>query len=114
MLLDTLVKLAALGTSGICIFGIFWIGYLILNPPKEPDAQRHRTLRFFMMTCIAIAIISAAASIFGVWHDKKQIASSLAIVLKSKEGYQLEHPSPELARYINELKAFVTQMGEGP
>jgi hypothetical protein len=113
-MLDTLVKLAALGTSGICIFGIFWIGYLILNPPEKPDPQRYDTLRFFMMTCIAIAIISAVASIFGAWNDKKQIAKSLAIVLKSKEGYQLDHPSPELARYIDELKAFVAQMGESP
>ena len=114
MLLDTLVKLAALGTSGICIFGIFWIGYLILKPPREPDPERHRTLRFFMATCIAIAIVSAAATIFGTWYEKKEIANAMAIVLKSKEGYELQHPSAELKGYITMLQAFVRQMGENP
>jgi hypothetical protein len=114
MLLNTLVKLAALGTSGICIFGIFWTGYLILNPPKKPDPERPRTLRFFMATCIAIAIISAFATIFSTWYERKQIAEAMAIVLRSKEAYQLEHPSPELERYIGMLKEFVLQMGENP
>jgi hypothetical protein len=114
MLLSSLVQLAAIGTSGICIFGIFWAGYLILNPPKKPDPERARTLRFFMATCIAIAIISAVASIFGTWYERKRIANAMAIVLKSKEAYQLEHPSPELERYIGMLKEFVRQMGEDP
>ena len=38
----------------------------------------------------------------------------MAIVLRSKEGYALEHQSPELTRYINMLKDFVRQMGENP
>jgi len=56
--LDVLVKLASLGTSGICIFAIFWIGWLIWHPPANPDPERHRTLRFFMAVCVIIALIS--------------------------------------------------------
>jgi hypothetical protein len=106
MLLDTLVKLASLGTSGICIFGIFWIGYLILNPPKKSDPQRPGVLKFFMASCIAIALIAAAGNVFSAWYEKKQLAQAISIVLRSKEAYQLEHPSPELERYINQLKSF--------
>lgn len=62
-LLDTLIKLASLGTSGICIFAIFWIGWLIMNPPQQSDPDRHKTLRFYMVTCIVIALISAGAGI---------------------------------------------------
>jgi hypothetical protein len=32
-LLDTLVRLASLGASGISIFAIFWIGWLIHGLP---------------------------------------------------------------------------------
>jgi hypothetical protein len=42
-LLDTLVKLASLGTSGICIFVIFWIGWLLSKPAAPRSAQRERT-----------------------------------------------------------------------
>jgi len=67
-----------------------------------------------MATCIVIAVISAAASMFGSWNDKKQIAKSLSIVLKSKEGYEINHPSEQLKGYIDQLKAFVAEMGESP
>jgi len=56
MLLDTLVKLAAIGTSGICIFAIFWSGWLIY---KTTDAAKLDTIRYFINKVIIIAIISA-------------------------------------------------------
>ena len=71
-LMDTLVKLASLGTSGVCIFAIFWIGWLISRPEVSRSAERQRTLRSFMVFCIAILVVSAGG---GVWSDKRQVAS---------------------------------------
>lgn len=73
-LLDTLVKLASLGTSGICIFAIFWIGWLILNPPSTPDKERHKTLRFFMIICAVIAVISAVTGITNAKFNADKIS----------------------------------------
>jgi hypothetical protein len=71
-LMDTLVKLASLGTSGICIFAIFWIGWLISRPEVSRSAERQRTLRSFMVFCIVILVVSAGG---GLWNDKQQIFS---------------------------------------
>ena len=61
--LDTLVKLASLGASGICIFAIFWIGWLLRKPQEHTDAQHHKSLRYYMGTSVIIAIISATSGI---------------------------------------------------
>ena len=60
---DTLIKLASLGTSGVCIFVIFWIGWLLRKPQENADPEHHKSLRFFMGTSIIIAIISGVTGI---------------------------------------------------
>lgn len=137
-LLDTLVKLASVGASGICIFAIFWIGWLILHPPQSPDPERHRTLRFFMGTCVVIAIISAASGIANaiINADKissleetnttlsakvhnlekqqlqtREAAKGLQKVLKSKEGIDVDNQSSEIKTHIRLLKDFLDDMG---
>lgn len=88
-LLDTLVKLASLGASGVCIFAIFWIGWLILRLPAGKDPERHREAEI----------------------KTKDAANALAAVLKSKEAYNLRHPSDEIQAHIDLLKPFLATMG---
>ena len=75
-LLDTLVKLAALGTSGVCIFAIFWIGWLILHLPEGATPERHKTLRMFMIITVIIAVISGAVGFvnakFNAWLCRRR------------------------------------------
>jgi hypothetical protein len=47
-LLNTLVKLATLGASGISIFAIFWIGWLLYRKAGSGNLEEHKTLRYFM------------------------------------------------------------------
>jgi len=54
------VKLAAIGTSGICIFAIFWGGWLI---HKTTDVAKLETIRFFINRAVIIAIISALSGV---------------------------------------------------
>ncbi len=76
-LLDTLVKLASIGASGICIFAIFWIGWLILQLPAGADPERHKTLRFFMVISVAIAVISAATGILNAMFNRDAIVKAV-------------------------------------
>ena|ERR1700722_12040507 len=115
-ILDVLVKLAALGTSGICIFGIFWVGYII---SKESDPQKYEILKFYMILCFAIAIISAATNIYAMRNDKKQVAgqvkevnATLKMVVETKGEFLREHPSEELGRYVDQLKKTIARFEE--
>jgi formate hydrogenlyase subunit 3/multisubunit Na+/H+ antiporter MnhD subunit len=72
-LLDSLVKLASIGASGICIFAIFWIGWLILQLPPNADPERHKTLRMFMVICVVIAVISAGTGILSAMFNRDMI-----------------------------------------
>jgi formate hydrogenlyase subunit 3/multisubunit Na+/H+ antiporter MnhD subunit len=98
-LLDALVKLASLGASGICIFSIFWIGWLIWRLPEKSDPQRHKTLRFFMATCIVIAIIAAATGIANAMFNAN------AIVALEGERDRLEVANREAVTRLAEAAA---------
>lgn len=136
-LLDTLVRLASLGASGISIFAIFWIGWLILRIPAAVDPQRHRTLRFFMLTCVAISLISGAtgfvnakfkADTINELQDQNDayknqidtyknlqatargVVKALGGVLESKELAAAESGSPELQRQVEVIKHAVSEL----
>jgi hypothetical protein len=82
--LETLVKLASLGTSGICIFAIFWIGWLLSRPATSQDAERQRTLRFFMIVCVVISLVSAGTGFWGKRIDAQEFVS----LKKWKQEYE--------------------------
>ena len=73
-LLDTLVRLASLGASGISIFVIFWIGWLLLRLPSGADRERHKTLRLFMLVCFGIALIAGGTGLANVMIKADQIS----------------------------------------
>jgi formate hydrogenlyase subunit 3/multisubunit Na+/H+ antiporter MnhD subunit len=137
-LLNTLVKLASLGASGVCIFAIFWIGWLILRLPSDAATERYRTLRHFMVVTVVIALISGAAGLMNMRFNTEDMAAleeknheleeqlrtkaaqevktqslakSLATVLASKEAYNLRNPSQEIETHIKLLKEFLKEMG---
>ncbi len=74
-MLDTLVKLASLGASGVCIFAIFWVGYLIKHTPSD-NAERHRTLRNFMWMSVFIAVISGGSGIANAYFNREKISEA--------------------------------------
>lgn len=137
-LLDTLVKLASLGASGVCIFALFWIGWLIWRLPADATPERYKTLRMFMIIAVFIALISGATGLVNAKFNAEEIhhlreqnqalksdlqtyrereietkdaAKALGTVLKSKEAYNLLHPSEEIKTHIDLLKNFLAEMG---
>ena len=140
-LLDTLVKLASLGASGVCIFAIFWIGWLILRLPAEATPERHQTLRMFMIFVVIIALISGVTGLVNAKFTADEI-SDLKIrnkTLNSQfEQYktetsktiseydnaahsiaavvkakELSNPTPQIRSHIGVLKSFLKRVGVG-
>ena len=74
-LLDTLVRLASLGASGVCIFAIFWIGWLLMRLPAGQDPERHKSLRYYMGTCIVIALISGGTGVANAMFNAQKVES---------------------------------------
>lgn len=73
MLSDLLVRLASLGASGVCIFAIFWTGWLITRIPPQADPERHRTIRFFMVICVFIALVSAGSGVMNAMYNQEDV-----------------------------------------
>ena len=94
VLLDTLVRLASVGASGICIFAIFWTGWLIMRLPAQADPEQHRTVRFFMVICVAIATVSAGSGILNARSNAGKIAK------KDAENKTLHDEHKAVASYL--------------
>ncbi len=116
VLLDTLVRLASLGASGVCIFSIFWAGWLTMRLPAQADPERHKTLRFFMVICVLIASVSAGSGFLNVKFKAetiedqgKQIAKqSDEIVAKQAMVRNLEDRHSRVTSYL--LKSMDTNL----
>ncbi len=73
--LETLVKLAAAGTSGICIFAIFAAGYILFKSNPDTPTAKYDALKSFMKMAVVVAVISAGTTIAaGYWDYKTKIA----------------------------------------
>jgi hypothetical protein len=73
--LDTLVKLANLGTSGICVLAIAWGGYQFQKIPNDAPPIRYETLKSFFNLCILIAITSAVTGLLSAYFNRQQIVT---------------------------------------
>lgn len=138
-LLDTLVRLASLGASGISIFAIFWIGWLLLRLPSDADRERHKTLRFFMLVCFGIALISGGTGLANVMFKADKISklnlkitenreeidryknlrstargtvNGLEAIVKSKKLAAAASGSVEIERQVQTLKDLIKQLKE--
>ena len=72
LMLETLMKLASAGTSGVCILAIFWSGYSLQRMPPGAPVERHRSLRHFMTVALAVAIVSASAASVNAYFNYHQ------------------------------------------
>lgn len=73
--LETLVKLAAAGTSGVCVVCVVAAGWVTLKLPDSAPPLRYSALKTFMRTTLAIAVVSATTTgIAGYWDYKTKAA----------------------------------------
>lgn len=98
--LDTLVKLANLGTSGICVLAIAWAGFQFRSIPNDAPRIRYEALRSFFRLCILIAVISAVTGILSAYFNHQQVImersrANAAVVAMHQAG---ERNREELAK----------------
>ncbi|MFC1805708.1 hypothetical protein ACFL09_01850 [Planctomycetota bacterium] len=105
-LLDTLVKLASAGTSGVCILAIFWTGICLQRLPSDAPIERHRSLRYFMAMGVLIAFVSAAAACVSSYFNYRYI-----VQLKG-ENKALAKQEREVAQELDLSQAKVTDLEE--
>ncbi|MCE9567235.1 MAG: hypothetical protein K8U57_34975 [Planctomycetes bacterium] len=71
-LLDTAVKLAALGTSGVCVAALVWTGLFMARMPAEQERNKHASLRNYMLMCFGIAIVSGVSGAFSPTAERSR------------------------------------------
>lgn len=71
--LGDLVKLASLGTSGICIFGIFWTGWLIKTSSNSENTLFHNSIHKYMRLVISVAFISGISGVANAYIKQNEI-----------------------------------------
>jgi cell division protein FtsB len=72
-ILDSLVKIASAGTSGVCVFAIFYSGNYLIKAGSKITSQQVKIFKFYMLMCIGIAIISAGSGIANAYYKYKEI-----------------------------------------
>jgi hypothetical protein len=99
--IDGLVRLAAIGTSGICVLAVAVIGWM-LSKTKGASDQWHKTVRLFMGMCLFSAVITGATGIANAIFnsDKTQIA----VQLKTEIYKELDNTSAELISLQSTVK----------
>lgn len=72
--LDSLVKLASLGTSGVCVLSVFVVGWVLYKLPVGVSVERHKTLRMFMGCNVVIALISGSTGLLNAKYNAGEMA----------------------------------------
>jgi cytochrome bd-type quinol oxidase subunit 1 len=61
--LDSLVKLASMGTAGVCVLAIFIIGVSLFKLSNDTSKEKVSLIKKYMNMCIIIAIICTISGV---------------------------------------------------
>jgi hypothetical protein len=71
--LEVLVKLAGLGTAGICILGLFVAGYITAKLPDDVSPTKLKAVKMFKNLCITTALICLVAGALTSYFNTKKV-----------------------------------------
>ena len=103
--IDGLVRLAAIGTSGICVLAVAVIGWMLSKTRAAPD-QWHKTVRLFMGMCLISAVITGATGIANAKFNAEK--TQIAVDRNSEISEELENTSAELLSLQSTVKTVAT------
>ena len=66
--LDTAVKLASLGASGVCIFSVLCTLWVLVKGGGREEGER-RLISRYMTMCVIMTVIIASSSIVSAWMN---------------------------------------------
>jgi hypothetical protein len=61
--LDSLVRFAAAGASGVAILAIVFVGYVISKTTPETHPEKYKLIKSYMWMSVVVAIISGVSGI---------------------------------------------------
>ena len=82
---DTLVKLANIGFSGICIIIVVWTAFMIHGLKKEDPPSKPGLIKVFMGMCVVMFITSAWLTWDLARNGAKQVAAAKSETTEAKE-----------------------------
>jgi hypothetical protein len=88
--LDVLVKLAGIGTAGVCVLAIFLIGTTILKLPKDSPPWKAKLMQRFMVVCVIIAVISALSGGANAYFNREKIRMAESDRIEWQSRYETE------------------------
>lgn len=69
----SLINLVTLGVSGVCIFAIFWAGWLLLRLPADATVEKQKSIRLHLVVYTAIAVVSSATGLMNTKINAEDI-----------------------------------------
>jgi len=73
---ELLVKLASIGTAGVCVLAIFLIGTSIMRLKADTPEWKVSLMKKFMNTCIIIAIICTVSGGANAYFNQNKIQAA--------------------------------------
>jgi Zn-dependent protease with chaperone function len=74
--LEVLVKLASIGTAGVCVLSVFLIGFTIFKLPNDTPEWKPVLLKKFINACIIIALITAVSGSLNAYFNINRVAEA--------------------------------------
>jgi hypothetical protein len=84
-MLDTLVKLAAIGTSGLCVLFVFWCGSLVKNLPDNTSQGKISVVKHYMTVCLIMAVITGLSGGANAFFNRNAVVSAENKVAESRK-----------------------------
>ena len=85
---ETLVRLAALGTSGVCVLIVFWAGRTITKLSPDTPKPVFQLLRHYLLLCAFIAVVSALSGIALARYNEQQTRELLKVTDESERAFK--------------------------
>lgn len=106
-LLDTVVKLASAGSSGISIFAILWAGWLLKSLDAKAHENKHKTIIKFMIMCVVITLIASISGTTNAIYNANKINILSKKLESNEEEYktQIESLYRKNAEYKEQIAA---------
>ena len=104
MRFETLVRLAALGTSGVCVLIVFWCGHTIKNLPPDTARPKYRLISWYLLLCLFIAVISALTGVALAAYLDEERQSSRHTLEQSKQALA------EMRQEVDRLKDVIVKL----
>ena len=75
--LDSLVRIASMGTAGVCVLIVFIAGFLIWKLSDTASKEKIHLIKFYLKTCLVIAVISFASGLANFIMKQDHVDSAL-------------------------------------